>query len=62
VGQGSPVALGTFDVVSPGLDLRTVGSTETGLDEFATYAISKEPGRQAPATPSAIVANGQVTS
>jgi hypothetical protein len=62
VGAGSPVALGTFDVVSPQMDLRTVGSTATGLDEYSTYAISREPGRQAPVTPSVIVANGQVTS
>ncbi|MCW2677368.1 MAG: Anti-sigma-K factor rskA [Modestobacter sp.] len=62
VGAGSPVALGTFDVVSPQMDLRTVGSTATGLDEYSTYAISREPGRQAPPTPSEIVANGQVTS
>jgi anti-sigma factor RsiW len=62
VGTGSPVALGTFDVVSPQMDLRTVGSTATGLDGYSTYAISREPGRQAPATPSEIVANGQVTS
>jgi anti-sigma factor RsiW len=62
VGTGSPVALGTFDVVSLQMDLRTVGSTATGLDEYSTYAISREPGRQAPATPSEIMANGQVTS
>jgi hypothetical protein len=62
LGEGPPVALGTFDVVSPQMDLRTVGSTETGLDDYSTYAISREPGRQAPVTPSGIVANGQVTS
>lgn len=57
-----PVPLGTFDVVSRQMDLRTVGSTATGLDEYSTYAISIEPGREAPAEPSEIVANGQVTS
>ena len=57
-----PVPLGTFDVVSRQMDLRTVGSTATGVDEFSAYAISIEPGREAPATPSEIVANGQVTS
>jgi hypothetical protein len=62
VGQGQPEALGTFDVVSPQMDLRTVGSTATGLDDYTTYAVSVEPGRQAPAKPSKIVANGQVTS
>jgi anti-sigma-K factor RskA len=58
----SPVALGTFDVVSPQTDLRTVGSDSTGLDGYNAYAISLEPGRQAPTTPSDVIANGQVTS
>ncbi|SCX50624.1 Anti-sigma-K factor rskA [Klenkia marina] len=57
-----PVALGTFDVVADGTDLRTVGSDATGLDEFSAYGISIEPGRNAPSTPTDIVANGQVTS
>jgi anti-sigma-K factor RskA len=60
--ESPPVPLGTFDVVSPQMDLRTVGSSATGLDDFSAYAISIEPGREAPATPSDIVANGQVTS
>jgi anti-sigma-K factor RskA len=60
--QASPVPLGTFDVVRPRLDLRTVGSDRTGLDGFSGYAISLEPGRKAPAKPTRIVANGQVTS
>jgi hypothetical protein len=58
----SPVAIGTFDVVSPQRELRTVESRATGLDDYSTYAISIEPGRQAPTTPSDIVATGQVTS
>jgi hypothetical protein len=58
----APEPLGTFDVVSPQMDLRTVGSSATGLDDYSAYAISIEPGREAPATPSDIVANGQVTS
>jgi hypothetical protein len=57
-----PVALGTFDVISPQTDLRAVGSASTGLDVYDTYAISIEPGRRMPAEPSAVVANGQVTS
>ena len=60
--EGTPVALGTFDVVQSGMDLRTVGSDHTGLDGFSGYAISMEPGRKAPSTPTGIVANGQVTS
>ncbi|PWW24616.1 anti-sigma-K factor rskA [Geodermatophilus normandii] len=58
----SPVALGTFDVVSPQTDLRTVGSASTGLDGYVGYAISIEPGRQMPSEPTDVVASGQVTS
>ena len=61
--QGSSAtALGTFDVLSPRLDLRNVGSTATGLDDYPTYGISIEPGRQAPSAPTDIVATGQVAS
>ncbi len=59
---GTPEALGTFDVVTPQMDLRTVGSAVTGLDDYAEYAISIEPGRQAPSSPTDIVGRGQVTS
>ena len=45
-----------------GVDLRTVGSETTGLDDYSAYAVSLEPGRQPPAYPSDIVARGQVTS
>jgi hypothetical protein len=54
--------LGTFDVVTAGTDLRTVGSTTTALDGYPAYALSLEPGRQAPSSPTDIVATGQVTS
>jgi hypothetical protein len=60
--DGTPVALGTFDVVSRDMDLRTVGSDRTGLDGYRAYGISLEPGRTAPAAPSRIVATGQVSS
>ena len=53
-----PVALGTFDVVRSQIDVRTVGSTSTGLDDYRGYAISIEPGREAPASPSEVVAIG----
>ncbi|WP_448623762.1 anti-sigma factor domain-containing protein [Geodermatophilus sp. URMC 64] len=56
------VPLGTFDVVRPQMDLRTVGSDKTGLDDYPAYAISFESGRQMPSRPSDVVANGQVTS
>ncbi|MGY5882107.1 anti-sigma factor domain-containing protein [Modestobacter lacusdianchii] len=62
IGAGSPVAIGTFDVVTPQMDLRTVGSAATGLDQYSAYAVSIEPGQQAPSEPTDIVANGQVTS
>jgi hypothetical protein len=58
----SPVALGTFDVVSSQMDLRTVGSPQAGIDGFDAFAISLERGRKAPSTPRDIVAYGQVTS
>ncbi|SDD09683.1 Anti-sigma-K factor rskA [Geodermatophilus telluris] len=62
VAGDDPVPLGTFDVVTPRTDLRTVGSAATGLDAYEGYAISVEPGRQMPAEPSDVVASGQVTS
>lgn len=58
----SPEALGTFDVVSPDLDVRTVSSTVTGLDQYDGYAISLESGRQAPSSPTDMVATGTVGS
>lgn len=58
----SPVALGTFDVVQAELDVRTVSSTSTGLDQYDGYAISIEPGRQAPSAPTDMVATGTVGS
>ena len=60
--DSTPVALGTFDVVDSDMDLRSVGSDQTGLGAFSAYGISIEPGRQAPSTPTEIVATGQVTS
>ncbi|CAN5253121.1 hypothetical protein BH20ACT5_BH20ACT5_13220 [soil metagenome] len=58
----SPVPLGTFDIARPDLDMRPVSSTSTGLDEYDGYAISLEPGRQAPSTPTDTVATGTVGS
>jgi anti-sigma-K factor RskA len=59
---GTPMALGTFDVVSRDMDLRTVGGERTGPDRYTAYGISLEPGRQAPPAPGRIVATGQVGS
>jgi hypothetical protein len=60
--DNTPVALGTFDVVRSQTDLRTVGSDKTDLDGYPAYAVTLERGRQAPSTPSAVLAQGQVTS
>ncbi len=53
-----PVPLGTFDVVRSRIDVRTVGSASTGLDDYGAYAISIEPGREAPSSPTEVVASG----
>jgi hypothetical protein len=62
VGDDGAEPLGTFDVKRSQIELRTVGSGLTGLDDFPQYAISLEPGRQAPSAPTEVVATGQVTS
>lgn len=59
---GAPTALGTFDVGHPQNDVRPVGSAQAGTAGFTAYEISLEPGRQAPPTPTEIVATGQVGS
>lgn len=57
----APVPLGTFDVAAAGEGLLTVGSTPQA-DEFTTYAISIEPGRDAPASPTDVVATGEIVA
>ncbi|RBY81211.1 anti-sigma factor [Blastococcus sp. TF02-09] len=52
--QGTPKALGEFDVDGPGLELRTL--EVEGADDFPSYGISVEPGRQAPEAPTDVVA------
>jgi hypothetical protein len=52
--QGTPKALGTFDVDGSGLELRTL--EVDGADDFPSYGISVEPGRVAPEAPSDVVA------
>ena len=61
IGAGSAAPLGTFDVTSPQPALWTVGSG-SGLDGYTGYAVSLEPGRQAPTEPTVIVASGEVPS
>jgi negative regulator of sigma E activity len=58
LGEGGPTSLGTFDVARPQLKLQTVGSGQTDLSGFSGYGISLEPGRQAPPSPTEIVAQG----
>jgi anti-sigma factor RsiW len=62
MGEGAPVALGTFDVTRSQMDVRTVGSASTDLDGFPQYGISLEPGQEAPSDPTDVVAIGEVAS
>ena len=62
MGEGDPVALGTFDVSRSQIDVRSVGSRSTDLDGFPEYGISLEPGQEAPSSPTEVVATGEVTS
>ena len=61
IGAGSAAPLGTFDVTSPQPALWTVGSG-SGLDGYTGYAVSLEPGREAPSEPTDVVAQGEVPS
>ena len=59
IGTGPPQALDAFDVTQGTTGPRRVGSADEA-DSFTGYAISLEPGRSAPASPSQVVASGQV--
>lgn len=52
--QGTPKALGAFDVAGEEFELRTL--EVEGADDFPNYGISIEPGRQAPEAPTDVVA------
>lgn len=56
---GTPRPLGTFDVGGQGPDVRSVPSTPEAVP-YAGFAVSIEPGRTAPASPTRVVASGQV--
>lgn len=56
--EGTPAALGTFDVGDDDTTVHSVGSSPDGAG-FAQFAISLEPGRAAPASPSGVVASGR---
>ncbi len=58
--QGTPQALGTFDVTGSG---RQLASLEVdGADAFPSYGISIEPGNTAPEAPTDVVARGSLPS
>jgi anti-sigma-K factor RskA len=59
---GQPIPLGTFDVKGSQARMQTVGSGLTGLGQYDEYAVSLEPGQEAPSAPTDVVATGQVTS
>ncbi len=60
---GDPQPLGTFDVVHGDLDLRTLSSTASGIDDFNGYGVTLESGRTAPSSPTLpMAASGQVTA
>jgi anti-sigma-K factor RskA len=59
--NGDPRALGTFDVAGTAPTGQQVGPPADS-DAFSKYAISIEPGRVAPPTPSTVVAVGGVTA
>ncbi|MFC5066006.1 anti-sigma factor domain-containing protein [Actinomycetospora atypica] len=56
----TPVGLGTFDMSGSGPVTTSVPSTSAGT-RFAGFAVSYEPGRTVPATPTQVVASGQLT-
>ncbi|GAY11994.1 hypothetical protein TOK_0381 [Pseudonocardia sp. N23] len=59
MGDGAPVPLGTFDVGSAQTGPHTIGSGPEA-PSYGAYAISLERGRVAPASPTKVVATGQV--
>jgi Anti-sigma-K factor rskA len=59
LGSGDPRPLGAFDVLAPGPGVHEVGAVAAG-PAFSSYAISLEPGRSLPATPTTVVASGAV--
>jgi Anti-sigma-K factor rskA len=58
IAKGAPVPLGAFDVNSSDNGLRRIESSAGGNGTFRAYAISLEPGRTMPETPSSVVASG----
>lgn len=59
--SGVPQPLGTFDVTTGTTEMRVVGAGAQ-LDAFGQYAVSLEPGRVAPPSPSSVAASGAVAA
>ncbi len=59
--DGTAVPLAGFDVLETEQAPLPIGSA-AGAQDFPQYAVSIEPGRDVPDTPSTVVASGQVTS
>jgi Anti-sigma-K factor rskA len=59
IGDGGPRPLGVFDVTPSSPGVHEIGSAG-GDPPFAAYAVSLEPGRTMPATPTKVVASGPV--
>jgi hypothetical protein len=59
LGSGDPAPIATFDVAGTSAEVKPLGSA-SGAESFSGYAISLEPGRTAPASPTTVVASGQV--
>jgi Anti-sigma-K factor rskA len=57
--DGGPRPLGVFDVTAGGPGVHEIGTAGDG-PPFAAYAVSLEPGRSMPATPTDVVASGPV--
>ncbi len=57
--DGRAIPLGTFDVGRPEEGPLPVGA-DGAADDFPQYAVSIEPGRVAPTTPTVVVASGAV--
>jgi hypothetical protein len=57
--DGAPRPLGTFDVTGQAPNVRSVPSAPEAAP-YAGFAVSIEPGRTAPASPTRVVASGEV--
>jgi anti-sigma-K factor RskA len=56
----APVPLGSFDV-GPGHTVSSIGKVSEPLSSVKAFAVSKEPGRTLPTTPTVVVASGALT-